>query len=336
MTGPRSNIGPVFLARPGALSDGAWAAIAACQQRLESAQETGDRALTIGSAKELVECVAKLVLVARGRTAGASIEFGPLLTEAHKGLDRQPGIGLAQDEPARSLAQGARQIVMALGHVRNAVGTGHGRVTEPDIADEVFELAAPAALLWCRWALRRLDHLLAGSIEPLISDLAGGGTFSSGVLTRRLLAANLPELDPTNLRRLGLAVGQRASSGTFMVRIEGAEACADSDDIVAWPPAYRAALAEGLFVDRDGYLSPEPSSARLAARVLATLPDQHTVVTSMVNALESAPLGHKLVMPATARSEVDAQMSEVARLLSPPAQPPWDALRRRFQPPAGL
>lgn len=328
--------GPVVLTAPTALSDEAWAAVTACHQRLDRAQEVGDRSLAIGCAKELVECVAKLVLAASGRTAGANTDFGSLLTEAHKCLDRQPGVGLAQDEPARSLAQGAKSLITSLGHVRNVVGTGHGRVTEPVIADEVIELAVPAALLWCRWALRRLDHLMVGSIEPLIADVAGPGIFSRDVLTRRLAAAGLAALSPDDLRRLGQAVGQRALSGTFMVRIEGAEACADSDDLVNWPPEYRIALATGLFLDRDGYLAPEPWSARLAARVLAALPDQQAAVLDLLITLESAPLSYALSTRSDLRSAVEADMSEAARILTASAQASWAVLRRRFLPPAGV
>ena len=300
------------------------------------AEEDSDRSLVIGCAKELVECVAKLVLAARGRTAGANTDFGALLTEAHKGLDRQPGSGLAHDEPARSLAQGAKSLVSALGHVRNAVGTGHGRVAPPVIADEVVELAVPAALLWCRWALRRLDHLMVGSLEPLIADIAGPGTFSRDVLTSRLAAAGLGSLSGDDLRRLGQAVGQRALSGTFMVRIEGADACADSDDLVSWPPDYRIALATGLFLDRDGYLAPEPWSVRLAARVLTALPTQEAAVLDMLNTLESAPLSYALSTRTDLRAAVDADMSEAGRVLAAAAQPSWGALRRRFQLPAGV
>lgn len=82
---------------------------------------------------------------------------------------------------------------------------------------------------------------MAGSIGPLIASVAGTGTFSRDVLTRRLAAAGLESLGVDDLRRLGQAVGQRALSGTFMVRIEGA----DSDDLVRWPPAYRVALVTG-------------------------------------------------------------------------------------------
>lgn len=288
----------------------------ACRARLERAQEAGDQSLTIGSAKELVECVAKLVVAARGGTSATSADFGTLLTEAHRALDRQPGRGLAEDEPARSLAQGAKQLVSSLGHVRNAVGTGHGRVTEPDVADEVLELAVPAALLWCRWALRRLDHLLVGAIEPLIASVAGPGTFFRDTLARLLESAGLATLASQDLSRLGQAVGQRALSGTFMVRIDGVEACADSEDLVAWPPAYRTAVAAGVFVDHDGYLAPAPWSARLAARVLAPLPDQAAAVSALVVTLDNAPLSYALTARPDLRAVVETDMAEAARILT--------------------
>ena len=97
-----------------------------------------------------------------------------------------------------------------------------------------------------------------------------------------------------------------------------------------WPPAYRAALAEGLFVARDGHLSPEIWSVRLAACVLAPLADQNEAVTEMVIALEAAPLGGLARRQQVVRREIQAEMAEAARLLEPDAQQAWAALRQRF------
>lgn len=114
------------LDRPAELSAQSWAAIVAAEQRLGRAEALGDRPLIVGSAKELVETVAKAIVTARVGTPGANIDFGPLVTEAHKALDRQPGEGLASDGATRQLAQATKQLATALGLLRNDVGTGQG------------------------------------------------------------------------------------------------------------------------------------------------------------------------------------------------------------------
>ncbi|MFZ0168073.1 MAG: abortive infection family protein [Candidatus Dormiibacterota bacterium] len=207
--------------------------------------------MTVGAAKELVESVAKVVLELRGASFGSSIPFQDLVGQAHAALRRQPGIGLAGDPPVRDIAQAASTIAKSLGPLRNSHGTGHGRSRSPEIVAEHADIAADAALLWARWALRRVDHLVGGDIARLINDLQRGGLFHKGGLAQRLIDANLTELDPEDQRRLGIAVGRRAARGTFMVHNEGVLAALDDGP---WPVEYRAGLLEALFLDGDGNL----------------------------------------------------------------------------------
>ena len=90
------------------------------------------------------------------------------------------------------------------------------------IDDEVLETCVDGALLWTRWAMRRLQFLILGSLQPLIDDL-GSRSFGMGDLALRLQAADLPHLNYDDQRLLGLAVGQRAARNTFTVRIDGVE-----------------------------------------------------------------------------------------------------------------
>lgn len=91
----------IELERPDGLSDDSWAAIEDSWRRLSDAVANGDHRLAIGSAKELVEGTARVVIHARGETAPSNADLPAVLTRAHAMLERQPGPGLAQDGSAR-------------------------------------------------------------------------------------------------------------------------------------------------------------------------------------------------------------------------------------------
>lgn len=270
------------LARPAALPETAWEAISACQTRLDRAQNANDGPQVLGCAKELAEAVAKVVLSARGHTPPADMSYSTVITQAHKAVDRQAGVGLADAQPVRDIAQGAKGLVTALGALRNSHGTGHGRAFEPHVEDEMLDLAVPATLLWCRWVLRRLEQFIIGDLEPLLAEINGPGVFYARDLAVRLLATDLPSRSADECRRLGVAVGQRALSGTFNVRIDGVDACAATDDIKRWPPAYREGVLEGLLLDREGYFAPAAWSVEAAARVVAPLPNLDAVLLDLL------------------------------------------------------
>lgn len=240
------------LQRPEGVDAMAWWAITQHRDRLVSARTAEDRPLIIGSVKELVEAVAKVIVEGRGEPVDSKADFGALIGRAHAVLDRQPGRGLAAEPPLRDLAQGARSIAIALAPLRNACGTGHGRTDVPVITDEMVELAVAGGLLWVRWALSRAGDVLLGSLEPLLSDLRSGATFYAGDLARRLRAADLPALPEPDQRRLGATVARRRMSGTFVVDNDGVEACAASADLDRWPAGYRRGLLDGLLLDNNG------------------------------------------------------------------------------------
>lgn len=80
--------------------------------------------------------------------------------------------------------------------------------------------------------------------------------FYKGDLSRRLRQVALPMMDERDQRVVGFAVGQRGGpGGTVNVFSEGVLAAAETHDLEAWPVAYRVGAAEGLFTDRNGYLS---------------------------------------------------------------------------------
>jgi hypothetical protein len=270
------------LPRPDALDTAAWGAVQDPFARLKAAVGTGDRPLIVGSAKELVEATARVVLEARGRPAGSAEDYEKVLAEAHRAIEHQIGPGVAADAAIRQAATLARKLAGVLRELRNAYGTGHGRAALRCVEDEVLETCVDGALLWTRWALRRLQLLLLGSLQPLIADLRGS-TFGKGDLATRLAAADLPRLGPDDQRQLGVAVGQRAARNTFTVRIDGVEACAASQDEVAWPPGYREGVVEGLFLDQFGQIRVDEHAfgPRLAAEILVPHPGQARVVADL-------------------------------------------------------
>jgi hypothetical protein len=292
----------------------------------------GDRPLIVGCAKELVEAVAKAVVLAKRGTPGANIKFGSLISQAHQALDRQPGVGLASDVPTRDLAQATKLLATHLGSLRNDLGTGHSRTTLPAVFEESLELAVTASVLWSRWALRRLEALLAGDLEPLIDDLSGGRTFRAGELSRRLVAADLPHLEEEQARRLGRAVGQRAASGTFVVFDDGIGQCAASDDLQTWPVAYREGAALGLLLDREGYLITEPRFGAPIVGLLAVVPDPEMSLQYVVGELTSAPLEPGLHSDPGTRAAIVSAFDEAGRAL-PVGSGNWQTLRDRFAQP---
>lgn len=134
-----------------------------------------------------------------------------------------------------------------MGKFRNEYGGGHGRAKLPHIRDEMVDLALDRALIWTRWALRRLGYSSEGRPLVLIRDLIEDSqTFHSGTLKRRLECSNLPALEPRHQRALGVAVGQRIMRGRFVVHWDGLDPCLDSDDILTWTSEYRLELTSGL------------------------------------------------------------------------------------------
>jgi hypothetical protein len=261
------------LHQPDGLGDDEWVAINESADRLERARSSGDDPLVIGSAKDLCESVARVVINERGG-ANTGDDMTDLVTAAHKLLQFQPGEGLANDAETRKVAQSLKTMVFGLVEMRNRHGTGHGRAVSSGITSEHADLANAAAKLWTSWALRRLEPFIAGNVTGLVRDL-DGETFHKGDLARRLMAANLARLEPHDQTRLGVAVARRSSRGTFVVAEDGVDA-ARPEDTAVWPPAYIEGVVMGLLFNANGYLDlgKWPAWAiRQVARLAAGLPD---------------------------------------------------------------
>jgi hypothetical protein len=254
------------LKRPDHVGDQSWAAIEAHRQRLELAAASSDAAWIIGSAKELVESVARVVADTKGYTIGSNADFGETATRAHKALERQPGQDVSMSPEVRSIATSAKSMVVNVNMIRNQVGTGHGRSSVPNVDEETIQVVVDAALLWVRWSLRRLEHMLIGEADLLIAELRG---VSSRVkLQRHLDAVVLPDQPPEVAHALGVTFAQEAAGGTFIARMTGIEPCVASDDRLAWPESYRLGVVEGYVINRWGYITAAPQWVQYMIGVL--------------------------------------------------------------------
>ncbi|WP_405933627.1 abortive infection family protein [Streptomyces sp. NBC_00827] len=309
------------LPRAEGLQHDQWRAIEDAYGRLAAAVAADDRPLVVGSAKELVECVARVTLVAYGRVVADGDEYTKVLASAHQIIEHVIGPNIPGNHPLRQIPNYAQKMAIQLRELRNRYGTGHGRATIHDITNEVVDASVHAALVWVRWALTRLQTVLLGAIGPLVNDLHRG-TFSKGDLAARLEAANIPRLDEAEQHRLGVAVGQRAARETFNVRLEGIRACTDAPQ--RWPDDYREGVVQGLFVNDDGQADAyAAASADCAAELLQHHSAPETVLTRLSDVLESASWSLRFQQD---HSDIISAMKQALRKMPEEAKPAWNTI----------
>jgi len=230
----------------------------------------GDLSEVVGKSKELVETVARVVVMSVEGTVNEKLEFQPTVKAAHKALDRQPGVGLADSEPVRAIAKSAQTLATSLAPLRNAFGTGHGRARVPDVVQETATLCVEAALLWSRWALRRLGHLLADYPNDLIAAVHTGT--SQRALRDKFAAAALSQQPPEVQHLIGVAFGRQSAGGFFNATEVGVEPAIDGgyDD---YPLAYRQGLLEGMLLVAEGTVGLTDFYTKWFVSLLASLPD---------------------------------------------------------------
>jgi hypothetical protein len=275
------------LPRAMGIQDDQWEAVSDAYSRLSAAATANDRPLIVGSAKELVECVARVTLVSYGRVVADGDEYTKVLGAAHKVIEHVIGPTLPGNHPLRQIPEYTKKMAVQLRELRNAYGTGHGRAVVHDVTDEVVDASVHAALLWVRWAMARLESVLLSAVTPLVNDLQNGSLFYAGDLAARLEAANVPGLGRQEQHRLGVAVGQRAANETFTVRIDGIRACGIHPE--RWPDPYREGVVQGLFINADGQAHAyAPASADCAAELLQHHSAPECVLTELSSVLAAA------------------------------------------------
>lgn len=149
--------------RPGLLGNLSDAsAIYAGLDRITRALDDGDAPLVIGSAKEVVESTAKVVLRQLGEPFGPKDDLNVLVNKAQKRLGLDPkGAAAGPDgsEAVRKILGGAQSVAIGLAELRNrGFGTGHGPHTAPvNLGLRHAHLAVNSARLWCELVLETLE-----------------------------------------------------------------------------------------------------------------------------------------------------------------------------------
>ncbi len=119
-----------------------------------------DPALAIGSAKELIESTAKVVLVERGLPVDEKADMPALISQAQKALGLHPSTitpGPDGSDPVKKILGSVTGIAVGVNELRNRAGTGHGpTATRGGLAARHAHLAVNAALTWCQLILDTL------------------------------------------------------------------------------------------------------------------------------------------------------------------------------------
>jgi Abortive infection C-terminus len=127
--------------------------------RIQRALRDEDQAQLLGSTKELLETIAKVVLAQVGLHPPA--KFPALLTAAFETLQihpkTNPAAGRSVEEPVRKILGGVLQIVMGIDELRNTHGTGHGRADVVRLSTRHARLAAGAGITAATLMLDTLD-----------------------------------------------------------------------------------------------------------------------------------------------------------------------------------
>ncbi len=127
--------------------------------RLRSA--SGDPSLLLGTAKELLETVARYTLEEMGQPARANANFDELLHMARERLWLLPQQVSADDAAGkieREVYEGLWKVAKSVNGLRNLEGTGHGRTSLPTTSPMTARAIVGAAALLGQVMLTKLDE----------------------------------------------------------------------------------------------------------------------------------------------------------------------------------
>ena len=127
--------------------------------RLRSA--SGDPSLLLGTAKELLETVARYTLEEMGQPARANANFDELLHMARERLWLLPQQVSADDAAGkieREVYEGLWKVAKSVNGLRNLEGTGHGRTSLPTTSPVTARAIVGAAALLGQVMLTKLDE----------------------------------------------------------------------------------------------------------------------------------------------------------------------------------
>ena len=308
------------------LSDEHWQAIDDHQGRLDRAVERDDLSGVIGAAKELCECIARVICAVQAQTVSNTDDFGQVISTAHEALDRRPGRGSAVEAHVRQIAETAKKMTVRLGQLRNELGTGHGRSLIPVVTRETAAMAEQSGRLWATWALARLDEVLRGEVPRLVQELEGGW-WHRGLLKQRFTEVGLSSLHSEDQHRLGVAVAHRSSGGgTFVVTEAGVSPLKESAG--SWPNAFRTGVAGGLLIDSRGQFALQRQFVEVLSVIVAAMDIEDWQPLSR-RAID-APLDGKLGLDTTLRQALSQDLSLLDETLDLSRRTYWIALQEKL------
>lgn len=325
---------PLDFRRPDHLENEAWDAIQVHVRRLEAAQNASDAGWVIGCAKDLIECIARVVLDAKGASLSGAADFDETVNAAHAALQRQPGQDVSMSPDIRAIASSAKKMVLTVRSVRNNDGAGHGRARVRAIEEETVTAVFDATVLWVRWALRRLGHILIGEADRLIAELRDAIVYQRS-LKEHLDAVMLPDQPPETQRAIGFAFGARAAQDTGNPRIVGIDPAIESSDVQAWPIQYRLGVTEGLILGRWGYRTSTDRYVPELAGVLTAVPvaDLKKELPELIEKVTSAGYPSGYLPPVTDRLQVAAALRAHVELIPADVRGLWLELAAVFEQP---
>lgn len=317
------------LTKPDHLDPATWAAIEQHRARFAAAYSSTAKSWALGSAKELVESVARVVCDAKGLVVPGGGDFNTAVNSAHVTLARQPGRDVSMTPEILSIAGQAKKMILNLRSVRNDFGTGHGRANVVQIDAEMASVVYDAALLWVRWALRRLEHILIGEADLLLAEVRQG-IVNRRSLERHLAAVMLPDQPSETQRALGAAFAQRSAWWTFITRDVGLGPCVKSEDLVAWSAEYRLGVVDGFIVSRWGTADLDPHWVPALVSVAAPVPPR-TVSSGLSEIAEKVAQSERGALTPEASAALVTSMEAEALRLPPEMQPAWAELTDQLE-----
>src|SRR6266487_4080593 len=228
---------------PNGVSDGAQTAIVNHAQRVDRAIAAGDVEQIIGAAKDLVECVTKVVIETLGGTYGSDEDLPKLARQALFALKAHPS-GFQGGRPLQEFAQALAKVLAGM-----------------------------------------------SELDEAVRDIEWDAAFRMGELRSFLDELHLDQLESEQQRRLGVAVGRRWASGTFMVRLDVIEPFVAGES--SFPESFAVGLIEGSFIDTNGYIRTNGRCANDAAVVAAYLGEVGAdTLTDLAEKMESAEFSY--------------------------------------------
>lgn len=317
------------LAKPDHLDPATWVAIEQHRARFAAAYSSTDKSWALGSAKELVESVARAVCDAKGVVVASGDDFNTAVNSAHVALARQPGPDVSMTPEILSIAGQAKKMILNLRSIRNDFGTGHGRANVVQIDAEMASVVYDATLLWVRWALRRLEHILIGEADLLLAELREA-IVNKRSLERHLAAVMLSDQPSETQHALGAAFAQRSAGWTFVTREVGVDPCVESQDLVAWSAEYRLGVVEGFIVSRWGTAGLDPHWVPTLVSVLLPVPPR-TASAGLAEITEKVAQSERGTLTPEASAALVTSMEAAALRLPPEVQPAWAALTHQLE-----